>query len=151
MFRELRQKRGMGYDVGVMYPRFRYQSHLVAYVITDPFKMSLSSFTPTMVLDEVKAALLEQVNTLQTKQLSSKDLQRAKGYTIGSYSLTHQHLIDRAFQLAWLETTGLGYETYKSFPDAIEKVTAEDVKRVANKYFTNSASVLLLPKAKHGQ
>lgn len=151
MFRELRQKRGMGYDVGVMYPRFKNQSHIVAYVITDPFKMSFPSFTPTMVLDEVKTALLEQINLLKAKPLSEKDLKRAKGYTIGSYALTHQHIMDRAFQLAWLETTGLGYETYKSFPDAVDKVTADEVQRIANKYFGNYAAVLLLPKAKNGQ
>ncbi|MEN6356948.1 MAG: pitrilysin family protein [Armatimonadota bacterium] len=148
MFNELRQKRGMGYDLGIMYPKLKYQSHLMAYIITDPFKFSLTSMSPKMVVDDIKNALLEQVNTLKTKPLDTKDLERAKGYTIGTYNLSHQHLLDRAFDLAWFETIGVGYDMYSSYPDEVEKVTAEDVQRAANKYFTNYAAELLLPKSK---
>jgi zinc protease len=104
--------------------------------------------SPQMVLDDIKNALLEQVNTLKTKPLDTKDLERAKGYTIGTYNLSHQHLLDRAFDLAWFETIGIGYDTYSRYPDEVEKVTAEDVQRAANKYFTNYAAELLLPKTK---
>ncbi|MCL5104631.1 MAG: insulinase family protein [Armatimonadetes bacterium] len=148
MFRELRQKRGMGYDVGTMYPRFKYQSHVLAYIITDPFKMSLPGMPANAVLDDVKKALLEQIDQLREKPLSAKDLERAKGYTIGSYALSHQHLMDRAFELGWLEITGAGYGMYKKYADEVEKVTADDVQRIAKKYFTESAAVLLLPKTK---
>ena len=79
MFRELRQRRGMGYDVGVMYPRHRYQSHIVAYIITDPFKTSFGGAKPSMALDDVKTALLEQVDALRNAPLSRADLERAKG------------------------------------------------------------------------
>ncbi len=147
MFRELRQKRGMGYDLGTIYPRFKYQSHVVAYVITDPYKLVLPNLKGAPVLDEVKAVLLEQVEELKKRPLSEKELQRAKGYTIGIYALSQQHLIDRAFQLAWLEAIGAGYEMYRSFISNVEKVTAEDVQRVARKYFTNYAAVVLIPKS----
>lgn len=148
MFQELRQKRGMGYDLGVMYPKLRYQSHLLAYIITDPFKFSLADMTPKVVLDDIQKTLLEQINTLKEKPLNAKELERAKGYTIGSYNLSHQHLMDRAFDLGWYETIGTGYEMYTKYPDEVEKVTAEDVQRVAKKYFTSYAAELLLPKSK---
>lgn len=148
MFRELRQKRGMGYDVGVIYPRHRHQSHIVAYIITDPFKNNLGgSAAPAPLLDEVKAALLDQVNFLKTTRLSETDLERAKGYTIGSYRLSHQRLLDRAYEIGWLEAVGVGCETYADYARLIEAVTAEDVQRIANKCFSNYASVVLLPKA----
>lgn len=148
MFRELRQKRGMGYDVGTMYPRYRYQSHLLAYIITDPFKARLPGRNPTVVLDEVRAALLEQVEKLRNEPLSDTDLQRAKGYTIGSYALSQQHLMSRAFQLGWLEAIGAGYDMYWRYPDEVDKVTAADVQRVAGKYLTNYAAVVLVPKTR---
>lgn len=147
MFRELRQKRGMGYDLGTIYPRFKYQSHVVAYVITDPYKLVLPNLRGAPMLEEVKNALLEQVEELKKRPLSEKELQRAKGYTIGVHALSQQHLIDRAFQLAWLEAIGAGYEMYRSFITDVEKVTAEDVQRVARKYFTNYAAVVLIPKS----
>jgi len=146
MFRELRQKRGMGYDLGTLYPRFRYQSHVLAYVVMDPFKVVLPNLRSSLVLDEVKAALLEQVDALKSNPLSERDLQRAKGYTIGANALSQQHLVDRAFHLAWFEAIGAGHETYLRFVSDVEKVTAEDVQRVARKYFSNYAAVLIMPK-----
>lgn len=147
MFRELRQKRGMGYDLGARYPRSRYQSHVLAYIITDPFKSSPGA-SVSMVLEEVKAALIEQVENLKRNPLSPEDLERAKGYTIGSYSLEHQRMLDRCFYLAWLEIIGVGIEFDRTFADQVSRVTAEDVQRVCRTYFTNYAAVLLLPRTK---
>lgn len=146
MFQELRQKRGMGYDMGTRYPRFRYQSHVIAYIATDPFKFSFPSMTPTVVLEDVKSALMEQVDILKSRPLSTDDLERAKGYTIGTYALQHQRLLDRAFNQGWLEAIGVGYEFDGKFEQAVGKLTAEDVQRAAQKYFTNYGAVVLLPK-----
>ena len=146
MFREIRQSRGL-YDLGTMYPRHKHQSHVLAYVfIPDPYRTSFPELTPMLVLEDVKSAVVEQVNKLRDEPLSDKDLQRAKGYTIGTHALQHQHMFDRAFYLAWLEAIGVGHEFDKRFADEVEKVTAEDVQRVARKYFTNYAAVLLLPR-----
>ena len=148
MFRELRQKRGMGYDVGTLYPRTRYQSHVLAYVVTDPYKQVLPGLKGSLVLDEVKSALLEQIASLKDKPLSEQDLQRAKGYTIGAYALSQQHLLDRAFLLAWWEAVGMGSEAAYKFPKDVDKVTAEDIQRVARKYFGNHAAIVLMPRSK---
>ena len=148
MFREMRQKRGMGYSIGALYPRTKYQSHILAYVVTDPYKEVLPKVKGPLVLDEVKRVLLQQVEALKDKPLSETDLQRAKGYTIGVYALSQQHLLDRAFLLAWLEAIGVGCESVRTYPDELEKVTAEDVQRVARKYLGNYAAVLLIPKTK---
>lgn len=146
MFRELRQKRGMGYDIGARYPKFRYQSHVIAHVVTSPFKSGASAMNPAPVLEEVRAALIEQVEWLRDNQLSADDLERAKGYTIGTHALQHQRLLDRAFHLGWSEIIGLGYEFDLKFAQSVDAVTAEDVQRVARRYLTNYAAVLLLPK-----
>jgi len=151
MFRDLRQKKGMGYEIGTIYPRSKYQSHIVAYVVTDPFKASLPAMEPKAVLDDVKNALMKDVDSLKDQPLSQADLDRAKGYTIGNYALNHQHMIDRAYLLGWSEAVGVGYEFDSRYADEVEKVTAADVQRVARKYFTNYASVLLLPKSQSAQ
>ncbi|MFQ3549402.1 MAG: pitrilysin family protein [Armatimonadota bacterium] len=148
MFRELRQKEGIAYDLGVQYPMLKYQSHILSYILTNPFKISYKEMKVEFVMDYVQKILLEQITKLQNEPLSDTDLKRAKGYTIGSYLLSHQRMIDRAFRLAWLESIGLGYDFYDSFPEKIEKVTAADVQRVSNKYFRNYAAVLLLPSTK---
>jgi len=146
MFQEIRQKRGIGYEIGTMYPKLKYQSHLVAYVVTDPFKNALPGRTPDLVLDDAKKAVIALTEALKSKPLSPEDLERAKGYTIGTYALGHQHLSERAYLLGWAEAVGLGYAFDSGYADAIQKVTAADVQRVAEKYLANYSAVLVLPK-----
>lgn len=146
MFQEMRQKCGLGYEIGVIYPKLRYQSHLIAYLITDPYKNAESETTAKATLEKAQSELMKLVDGLKTKPLSDKDLQRAKGYTVGAYALSHQHLLDRAVLLGWAETIGIGWEFDADYADLIEKVTAADVQRVANKYFTNHATIMLVPK-----
>lgn len=146
MFRELRQKRGIGYDVGTLYPRLKYQSHVMAYITTDPTK-SGNVVTARHSLEEVKTALINEAEKLKSQPLSAQDLERAKGFTIGSYALDHQRMHERAFHLAWLEAIGVGHDYDRKFADEVQNVTADDVMRVARKYFTNYATVLLVPKA----
>jgi zinc protease len=148
MFQELRQKQGIGYEIGTLYPKLRYQSHVVAYVVTDPFKNAMPGVTADMTLDDARTALIKLVDSLKEKPLSAEDLERAKGYTIGTYALSHQHLLDRAILLGWAETVGVGYEFDSRFADQMQAVTAADVQRVARKYFANYAAVVLLPKSK---
>lgn len=150
MFRELRQQQGIGYELGVTYPKLVNQSHVVAYVLTDPFKFSVPEMTATAMLDKSKQEILRLVKQMQDTPLSDADFQRAKGFTIGAHALSHQHLMDRAYELGWLEASGFGYEKYWTFPDDIDKVTPADVQRVARKYFTNYALVLILPKSGAG-
>ncbi len=150
MFRQMRQKQGLGYEIGVIYPKLRYQSHLIAYLITDPYKNAEQGTTAQVTLEKSQSELMKLVDSLKTKPLSDRELQRAKGYTIGAYALSHQHLIDRAVLLGWAETTGLGWEFDVNYADMIDKVTAADVQRVANKYFANHATIMLVPKRMTG-
>jgi zinc protease len=146
MFREIRQQQGIGYELGVMYPKLVNQAHLVAYVLTDPYKLSVPEMSATAVLDKSKTGILALVEQMKSSPLSDTDFLRAKGFTIGAYALSHQHLMDRAYELGWQEASGYGYEKYWTFPDDLDKVTAADVQRVARKYFTDYALVLILPK-----
>lgn len=148
MFRELRQKQGLGYEIGTVYPRLKYQSHMVAYIVTDPFKNALPNASAGTALEDAKKALVGLVDGMKSKQLSPEELERAKGFTIGTYALGHQHLLDRAYLLGWAESAGVGYEFDSRLADEVDKVTAADVQRVARKYLTNYAAVLLLPTTK---
>lgn len=148
MFREIRQKQGMGYDLGVMYPKLRHQSHVVAFIITDPFKSAPGLASPTPALESIRAAVLQQVSAITDAPLSDKDLRRAKGYTIGTFALQQQRILDRALQLGWFEAMGLGYETYWRFPSIVEKLTAQDVLKAAGRYFTNYAAYIVMPRVR---
>jgi len=145
MFQDLREKKGLAYDLGTLYPPLKNQSHMLAYLTTDPYRRSLPDLSPEMLLTEVKQAMIEEITKLQNSSLSPEELERAKRYAIGSWALRHQRLRDRAFYLGWLEAIGLGCEYDLQFAVKIEAVTAADVQAVAKKYLNNYAMTIVLP------
>lgn len=146
MFQSLREEKALAYELGTIYPPLKNQSHILAYLITDPYRRLGSGFTIKMMLSQVKEAMLEEVTRLQTQQLSPQELERAKRYAIGSYALRHQRLRDRAHHLGWLEAVGVGCEFDNDFAAKIEAVTAADVQRVAKKYLNNYSMTIVLPE-----
>lgn len=145
MFQVLREQKGLAYEVGTLYPPLKNQSHIIAYLITDPYRRVGKGFSMQMLLTEVKQAMLEEVTRMQKDMLTPEELERAKRYTIGSYALRHQRLRDRAFHLGWLEAIGVGCEYDTAFESKIEAVTAADVRKVAKKCFNNYAMTIVLP------
>jgi zinc protease len=141
MFRNIRDTKGLAYDLGTIYPTFRYQSHVLVYLIIDSRRAATKE-----TVEEIKKAALDEIASLQNKPLSPEELERAKRYTIGSYALEHERIRDRAFHLGWLEAIGLGSEFDSDYASKLEAVTAEDVQRAAKQIFGNYSAVIVLPE-----
>jgi len=60
---------------------------------------------------------------------------RAKKYLIGNYEIGLQTNEAQANQVSLDELYGLGFDHFQKYPREIQKVTKEDVDRVARKYF----------------
>jgi predicted Zn-dependent peptidase len=148
MFQNLREKKGLAYELGTIYPLLKNQSHILAYLVTDPYRRISTDYPIKTMLEDVKKAMLDEVTKLQNEPLSDVELERAKQYTIGTYALEHQRLRDRAFHLGWLEAVGLGCEYDSRYPAMLEAVTAADVQRMAKKYLNNYALTIVLPEPK---
>lgn len=104
----------------------------------------LTAQTDAQSVDGVKNVLLDEVRKLREGTLSATELQRAKAYARGDWSLERQGLRARAF------LTGLPVATGQT-PDAtwlarLDAVSAADVKRVANQYLKPYAVALVMPK-----
>ena len=56
--------------------------------------------------------------------------------------------LDKAGALAMYEVTDRGFDFVEKYTQLIQDVTAEDVKRVANKYFTNNYVQSVVDKAR---
>lgn len=146
LFTNLREQRGIGYEVGTLYPILRNQSHLIALVVTDLYKPAIPGAPSQVALQEIKDATLAEVASLRDRLVSDEELLRAKRYAVGSHALKRQRLRERAFHLGWMEAIGAGYQFDQEFGSRIDAVTKEDVQRVARKYLTNYAMVVGLPK-----
>jgi len=92
----------------------------------------------------VKAALLEEIGKLATEGLSDEELARAKKKLIGQQQIANQSNDSFGYMAALDELYGLGFEHYKALERDVARVTAEEVRRVAAKYFLNRPYVLAL-------
>lgn len=124
LFVELREKRGLAYDVSALYPTRLDTSQFVVYMGTAPdnTKMALEG-------------LRYEVERLKEMELNEEELQSSKNKLLGQYALGKQTSSQIAQVLGWYEILGLGIEFDQGFPDAISEVKASQAQEAAQKYF----------------
>lgn len=124
LFVELREKRGLAYDVSAFYPTRIDTSNFTVYIGTATENTAIA-----------KAGLREEVERLVNNQLSSEDLQVCKNKLLGQYALGKQTNSQIAQILGWYEILGLGMEFDANFQENLTMVTAAEAQKVASKYF----------------
>ena len=78
------------------------------------------------------------------------ELERAKRYLVGAHEISLQRRAAVASTLAFHECYGLGWDEYTRYAAAILAVTAADVQRVAQKYFTKENRAVAIYTRKPG-
>lgn len=100
-------------------------------------------------LEDLEMAWLEQIDLLKTEPVSDRELQKIKNQSAAD---TFRELQDNSslfFQLAITEAYG-SYQHLNEYPRAIQAVTTDDIMRVANKYFSNSARAVSMYTRRDG-
>ncbi len=136
LFVELREKRGLAYDVSAVYPTRLDQSQFVVYMGTAPEN------TTTAI-----EGLRTEVERLVKTQLSEAELQVSKNKLLGQYALGKQTNSQLAQIYGWYEILGLGIEFDTQFQADVSRVTPEEAHAVANRYFIEPYISLLGPSA----
>lgn len=136
LFVELREKRGLAYEVSAFYPTRRDQSQFVTYMGTAPENTAIAL-----------QGLQHEVERLCNTCLSPEELQAAKNKILGQYALGKQTNSQIAQVLGWYETLGLGVEFDVQFQADIAAVTAEVAQEVANRHFSTPYVSLVGPAA----
>lgn len=126
-FLRIREEMGLAYFVGSSQMFGLARGPFVFYCGTDPAKV-----------DEVKAALHEEISKLAENGLTEVELARAKEKFLGGLEIRNQSNDSLAFSCALDELYGLGYAHYEGTRAEIEAVTLEEVRRVARKYFAEA-------------
>jgi zinc protease len=132
-FVRIREEMGLAYFVGASQMQGLVPGLFLFYLGTDPQK-----------IEPVKAALLEEIGKLATEGLSEVELARAKKKLIGQQQIANQSNDSFGYMAALDELYGLGFDHYKALERDVERVTSEEVRRVAAKYFLNQPYVLAL-------
>lgn len=86
-------------------------------------------------IDEVKAALLKEINRLQTEPVDPTELQRVKTQILAQKTYEKDSIFGQAMELGLLETIGLGWKASEGYIDNINSITAEQIQQAANRYF----------------
>ena len=123
LFIELREKRGLAYQVGSAYSARPGPSLYVAYIGT-------SGEQYTIACD----GIFEEIQKIRREPITSEELLLAQRYIKGTFIMGQERNINRASLLAQYELLGLGYTFVEEYPRLIEKVTIEDVLSVAERY-----------------
>ncbi len=136
LFVELREKRGLAYDVSAFYPTRLGRSQFVAYIGTAPENVGVAI-----------AGLQQELDRLKTTPLTDEEVQVSKNKMLGQYALGKQTNGQIAQTFGWYEVLGLGMEFDEVFPQLISAVTISDIQATAQRYFTNQSVSILGPAA----
>jgi len=79
--------------------------------------------------------------------LTEEEVERAKRYLVGNFEIGLQTNGAQASQISLDELYGLGFDHYQRYPQEIQKVTKEDVHRIAKKYFNLEAYAIAMIRA----
>ncbi|MGQ9629893.1 MAG: M16 family metallopeptidase [bacterium] len=134
LFMELRERRGWAYNVGSFFPSRKDIGHFVVYIFTSPENV-----------ENVRDGILKEIERIKSEDVNEVELLDAKNKIIGQFALDHESNQRQAWYLGWYENMGMGYEYDMRYIDDVSKVTAEDIRRVANRYFTHYALAIIQP------
>ncbi len=134
LFGELRDRQGLAYSTGALYPSRTGQSFVIAYIGTAPASAGRS-----------EEAMKEQIDRLGVERISEGELARAKRYVLGQFDLDRRTNARLAWYAAFFETSGVGQGFADAYPRAVEAVTVDDVQRVAKIYLSRPTIVRLEP------
>ena len=127
LFYELREKRGLAYDVRSCYDIFQQCGCFWLYIGTNPVNIQTA-------VDGFKT----ESDKMKTTLVSDEELSGGKNNLLGKRQFILETNIQQASVMGLYELKGLGYDYEQIYQDKIKKVTKEDIKNVANKYFTEN-------------
>jgi zinc protease len=119
----IRDKQGLAY--GIM-------SHYDARSMPGSFWINLQ--TRTEATNQAISGVLAEMKAIREAPVTDQELAEAKSFLMGSFPLRLDSTAKLAQVLAQVEFYGLGFEYFTQYPKWIERVTKEDIQRVAKQY-----------------
>lgn len=136
LFVELREKRGLAYDVSAFFPTRLDTSAFITYMGTAPINTEIAI-----------EGLSTEVERLTQITLSESELQGAKNKLLGQYALGKQTNGEIAQVYGWYETLGLGVDFDQSFQAKIPPITPSTIREIANRYLSQPYISIVKPES----
>ena len=130
MFDQIRNKRGLAYQVGVNNETELDYGMFAIYTNLDKKN-----------IEKAKKIIFEQFERL--KRVAENDIEESKTFLEGNHALQMEDNSHNADQLAFWETIK-DAKLAESYLKMIRKVTVDDVKRVAGRYLTKNYTMIVI-------
>jgi len=138
LFVELRDKKGLAYHVRSTYEPLKYSGTFSVYIGTAPMNINASI-----------QGFKTEIEKLQNTLVSEKELEDAKSNYLGKRAFFHETNSQQGHYLGYFEILGLGADYDNKIPEIIKKVTASDIREVANKYLSQNSIISILAPQKY--
>ncbi len=129
-FNRIREKMGLAYFVGAGQFFGLAPGAIIFYLGTDPQKV-----------EPVTKELRDEISLLASEGLTAEELQRAKKKLIGSEAIQNQSNAGLATSSSTDELLGRGFDEFTRRKSEIEKISLDDIRRVAAKLLPANSSV----------
>ena len=126
LFLELREKKGLAYTVRSAYELHAKGSIFSIYIGTEPINIQTS-------IDGFK----EEIEKIKNIPVSEEELHDAKNNLIGKQQFISETNAQQANLMAYYSIMGKPFSFQQNIIEQLRNVTAEDIQRCANKYFTD--------------
>ena len=127
LFRNLRESDGLAYQLGSSFSPKMLGGYFVTYIGTNP-----------QTLDYSTQKINKEVERLKTEFVTEAELNDAKQRLKGGFIIAMETNSEKAENIGTFEAFGFGYDFMNEYLKMIDKVTASDILKVANKYFNSN-------------
>ena len=134
LFVELRDRRGLAYTATSFYESMPGPGALILYLGTAPDNAA-----------KAEDGLRQEIEKIRTQRVSDAELTRAKNYLAGRYELDRSTNERQAWYAGFYTVAGVGTQYPERYRRELERVTADDVLRVARTYMASLTTVVLQP------
>jgi zinc protease len=131
LFLDLRDKHSLAYSVSAFSLEGVAPGYFTSYIVTRPEETQRA-------VDGLKYHL----ERLVKEPVHKGELERTVNYMVGTNAIGLQRRASLAASIFYGELYGIGYDSYLKYQNELEKVTADDIQRVAKKYLTEDKFVL---------
>jgi predicted Zn-dependent peptidase len=139
LFEEVREKRGLAYDVGSDHYSYSTFGFIAAEAGIEPKNIHIT-----------KEVILKQFEKLQKGELSKEEVDKIKNKLSIKNRMQRENTLTMANSIAFSQIVYGDATLVETFPEEITKVTLDDVRKVCNKYIDvdRYGMVVLKPKIK---
>lgn len=131
--RQVREERGLAYSI---------YSTFLPYLMPGAFYVEVK--TKNENTQYVINLIIEEIKKMKNSEVSDEELKDAKAFLVGSFPLRIDTMKKISEFLPVMDFYGLGDDYIAKYPEYIEKVTKQDIKRVAQRILNTEGYIVVV-------